>query len=60
MTYNRETLLNHFKNNGTNDPITHQEYNVREEILFKNHNVKKYVGEKRKLVTQDDLYTLKY
>ena len=22
-TYNRRTLLDHFKNNGANDPITH-------------------------------------
>lgn len=59
-TYNHRTLLEHFKNNGTNDPITHQEYNVSDEILFKNHHIKRYVGEHKKTITQEDLYTLKF
>lgn len=59
-TYNRSTLIEHFKNNGYNDPITHELFEVGEKVIVPNYNIKDYANEARKAVTQDDLYILKY
>jgi hypothetical protein len=60
ITYNKTTLLEHFKNNGYNDPITHQEYVVGKQVILPNFSLKCYVNEARKALTHDDLYLLRY
>lgn len=59
-SYNQTTLKQHFKNNGYNDPITHQLYSVGEKVLVPNFNIKDYCSQAKQKITADDLLLLKY
>ena len=60
QSYDEKILKEHFKNNGYNDPITHETFKIREKVLVRNVNLSNYINEVRKTVNKTELDFLKY
>jgi hypothetical protein len=60
VTYDEAILLEHFKNNGYNDPITHELYRLGERVVVRNLALQAYIAEVNPAVNRADLDYLKY
>jgi hypothetical protein len=60
QSYDEAILLEHFKRNGYNDPITHEIYKLGDKVIVRNLTLQAYITEVRRDVNRTDLDYLKY